>query len=239
MSPPDVDQVKELWRDLTGAPSAFTSSVPLVVASDNHRASPPGWAGIIEVCGSAVVACPVTMADRVAVRLTGLAAEQLIQPTIVDALLDPVDTLGPALLFYGRETITAAAKTGSVIGPLEIDDPRVQSVVEEATDAERDEADIEETTSGVYIGLTPDGTPATACAWREWPHQVAHISVLTATSHRGYGYGASTARVALDEAVGAGLLPQWRAARWNEESIALARRLGLELLGHQYSLRLN
>jgi hypothetical protein len=33
------------------APSAFTSSVPLVVGSDNHRASPPGWVGIIELCG--------------------------------------------------------------------------------------------------------------------------------------------------------------------------------------------
>lgn len=239
MSPSDVDQVKELWRDLTGVPSAFTSSVPLVVASDNHRASPSGWAGIIEVSGSAVVACPATMADRVAVRLAGITAEQLIQPTIVDALLDPVDKLGPALLFYGRATITAVAKTGSVIGPLEIDDPRVRSVIEDATDAERDEAGFEETTSGVYIGLAPDGTPAAACAWQEWPHRVAHISVLTATLHRGFGYGASTARVALDEAVGAGLLPQWRAAHWNEASIALARRLGLKLLGHQYSLRPN
>lgn len=179
------------------------------------------------------------MTDRVAVRLAGLTAEQLIQPTVVDALLAPVDKLGPALLFYGRGTITAAARTGSVIGPLEIDDPRVQSVIEEATPAERDEADIEETTSGVYVGVTPEGTPAAACAWREWPHRVAHMSVLTATSHRGLGYGASTARIALAEAVGAGLLPQWRAAHWNEASIALARRLGLVLLGHQYSLRLD
>jgi hypothetical protein len=92
----DVDQVNALWRELTGAPSAFTSSVPLVVASDNHRASPPGWAGIVEVRGCAVVACPAATADRVATQLAGLTAEQLIQPAIVDALLDPVDALGPA-----------------------------------------------------------------------------------------------------------------------------------------------
>ena len=77
---------------------------PLVVASDDHRASPPGWTGIIEVCGRAVVVCPSTSADRVAARLAGLTAEQVIQPSVVDALLEPDDTLGPALLFYGRPT---------------------------------------------------------------------------------------------------------------------------------------
>ncbi len=238
MSSSDVDQVKELWRDLTGAPSAFTSSVPLVVASDDHRASPPGWAGIIELCGCAVVACPTTAAERVAARLAGLTAQQLVQPTIVDTLLSPVDTLGPALLFYGRASISAA-KSGSVIGPLEIDDPRVQWVIEAATDTERDEAGMEDTTSGVYLGLTPDGNPAAVCAWREWPRRVAHMSVLTATAHRSFGHGVATARVALDEAARAGLLPQWRSAHWNGASISVARRLGLELLGHQYSIQLS
>ena len=109
--------------------------------------------------------------------------------------------------FYGRVTITATANADSVIGPFEIDDPRVQSVIGDATTAERDEAAIEETTSGVYVGLTPDGTPAAACSWRVWPHRVAHMSVLTAASHRGSGYGASTSLVALDAATGAGVAP--------------------------------
>ena len=115
--------------------------------------------------------------------------------------------------FYGRVTITATANADSVIGPFEIDDPRVQSVIGDATTAERDEAAIEETTSGVYVGLTPDGTPAAACSWRVWPHRVAHMSVLTAASHRGSGYGASTSLVALDAATGAGLLPTSRSAQ--------------------------
>ena len=237
--PSDVDRVNELWRELTRTPSAFSTPVPLVVASDGHRASPPGWVGIIEIRGRAVVACPAATAERVAGRLAGLVAEQLVEPGIVDAVLDPVDTLGPALLFYGPATSTATVRPGSVIGPLALHDPRVRSVIEDATDAERGEAAIGDTTSGVYIGLAPDGTPAAACAWREWPHRVAHMSVLTAAAHRGGGYGAATARIALDGAVTAGLLPQWRAAHRNEASIALARRLGLALLGRQYSLRLD
>lgn len=239
MPPPDADRVRDLWRELTDAPGAFTPRDPLVIASDTHRASPPAWIGIVEVCGDVVVACRTATADRVRRQLAGSAAEHLIRPSIVDALLHPVDTLGPALLFYGRPTLTATKAAGSVIGPCEIDDPRVQSVIGDATTAELDETAIEETTSGVYVGLTADGIPAAACAWREWPHRVAHISALTAASYRGLGFGASTAAVALDAAVGVGLLPQWRAGHWNEASIALARRLGLELLGHQYSLLLN
>jgi hypothetical protein len=104
MPPSDVERVKELWRELTGAPSAFASSDPLFITSDDHRLSPPGWIGIVEICGRAVVA---------------------------------------------------------------------------------------------------------------------------------------TARLALDAAVGAGLLPQWRAANRNEASIALAWHLGPQLLGHQYSIRPN
>ena len=238
MPPSDVERVKELWRELTGAPSAFASSDPLFITSDDHRASPPGWVGIVEICGRAVVASPTAKASQVAGRLAGLTPEQLIQPSVVNSLLVPVDTLGPALLFYGSAT-TASTKAGGVTGPLDIGDPKVQSVIEDATDAERDEAAIDNTTSGVYIGLTPDGTPAAACAWQEWPHQVAHISMLTAASHRGVGHGASTARLALDAAVGAGLLPQWRAANRNAASIALAWHLGLQLLGHQYSIRPN
>jgi hypothetical protein len=129
----------------------------MVVASDHHRASPPGWIGIIEICSSVVVACPAASANWVADRLAGLTPAQLIQPSTVDARLNPVDTLGPALLFYGRETTMATEMAGTVVGPLGIGDARVQSVIEDATDHERDEAGIEDTTSGVYVGRDSGG----------------------------------------------------------------------------------
>ena len=40
----------------------------------------------------------------------------------------------------------------------------------------------------------------------------------------------------LEAARDRGFLPQWRAAHWNSASIALAHRLGLALVGHQYSV---
>ena len=239
--PPDRDRVRTLWRDLTDAPNGFTSNTHLVVGSDSHRASPLGWIGIVELCGDVVVACPTGTVDRLRHALAGSRAEQLTQPSYLDALLHPIETLGPAMLFYGRPTITTSARSTNVqvIGPIEIDDPRVEAVLDDASAVERDEAAVEDTNSGMYLGLAPDGTPASVCGWREWPHAVAHVSALTAASSRSRGFAVATAAVALDAAAARGLLPQWRAAHWNTASIALARHLGLSLLGHQYSLKLN
>ena len=237
MSTADADRVRALWRELTGVPDAFTSAAPLVVGSDAHRASRPGWVGIVEVCGRIVVACPTADVERVSDRLTDRLGPVIDRRTI-DRLLQPVDTLGPALLFYGRGTVPLPPAE-RVVGPLEIGDGRVQAVFADATIAERNEAGIEHATSGVYVGGTAHDAPAALCGWRVWPQRIAHMSILVAVSQRGRGYGLTTAAAALDAASHAGLLPQWRAAHGNHASIALARRLGLELLGHQYSVRMS
>lgn len=238
MLPLDLEHARALWRDLTDAPNGFTPNTIVVVGSDTHRASPSGWIGIVELAGDVVVACPVAAVERVRRILSDSDPDQILQPRDVDALLHPVETLGPALLFYGRPTMTARSIQGKVIGPIDATDPRVRAVIEDASPADCVEAGLEDVTSGAYVGVADDGTPASVCAWTEWPHGIAHMSALTASSYRGKGFGTATAVEALAAADAHGLLPQWRAAHWNHASIAVARRLGLGLLGHQYSLAL-
>jgi hypothetical protein len=74
----------------------------------------------------------------------------------------------------------------------------------------------------------------------DWPRaQSLHTAsvVLTAGRARGCGHGGLVASAAVEPAVGAGLLPQWRARP--EASRGIARVLWVQELGSRISLRLS
>lgn len=141
------------------------------------------------------------------------------------------------MLFYGRPVAIAARH--EVIGPLPVAHTLVAELMAQASDDEREESALEETTSGVYLAMNSLGAPAAACAWRTWAHDVAHLSVLSAVGQRYRGFGRAAAEVALSTVLVGGLLPQWRAAVDNGPSIALAVALGLQPAGRQLSLQLS
>jgi hypothetical protein len=68
------------------------------------------------------------------------------------------------------------------------------------------------------------------------PAGVAHVSVLTAPSHRGRGPARSVAASAVADALAAGRFPQWRARP--PASRRVARALGFRELGSQLSFDL-
>lgn len=59
----------------------------------------------------------------------------------------------------------------------------------DATDAERLESDVDTTSSGVWLAFDDRGVPGAVRAWSVWPHDVAHVCVLTARAHWGGGAG--------------------------------------------------
>ena len=229
----DVEQVRALWRTLTGAPQGFADTALVVVESNEHLATARGWVGIVQLGSQAVVVSPGVHLDDVRDAVLHADASRLTEPAYVSRHLGATQTLGPAALFYGATSLTAATTT--VIGPVGITDPQVREVLADATEQERNESNAEQTTSGLFLAITVDGRPAAVCGWSEWPHRVAHMSVLTAASQRGSGYGIAASARAVSAAQDQGLLPQWRAVEQNHGSISLARRLGLQLLGSQYS----
>lgn len=62
---------------------------------------------------------------------------------------------------------------------------------------------------------------------------IAHLGVLTALDDRRRGNGALAASVAVNEALDAGLVPQWRARLDNRSALAVAAVLGFERVGSQ------
>ena len=225
-----------MWRDATRCPDGFRAPGWKVVAADGHLAAPAGWVGVVQVLGSVVVAAPSGIAGRLSqLLMNATSVDQLTSPGAASALYGPFrQTLGPALLLYGGMK-GQPGPTPAVLGPLSNDDPRVLEVLDQAASDEVDESGLTDTTSGVFVAVDA-GRPVAACAWRRWPHSIAHFSVITAAEHRNRGFARAAATTALGVAIDAGLLPQWRAAETNPGSIALAVSLGLKPVGRQFSV---
>jgi hypothetical protein len=235
---PNLEGIRAYWRAATQAPNGFGGDGLVIAGSDDHQAAPRGWTGIIELLGDVVIACPANLADSLRAALSGSSNEQILDPSYVTDLLRPKETLGPAKLFYGGLSLKHPSLSRRVVGPVGADDPRVKEVMGDATEDERSESSVTRAIWGAYVALADDGTPASVCAWRDWPHQVAHMGSLTAASLRGQGYGLVAAQAAFNAAVEIGRIPQWRALRSNHASVALAQRLGLRLVGQQLSVHL-
>ena len=232
------DQVRRLWRDLMLAPNGFVRPGVVVVAAPDHRAAPPGWVGIVDLAGSVVVAAPPELVATLRLRVSAVeSVHSLTDGAAIHGVLRTVDEiLGPAVLFYGNGM--SVEQRHEVVGPLPLGDVRVQAVLDDAAPDEVDESGMVDTTSGVWLTLDDDGMPAALSGWREWPHAIAHVSVLAAATHRGRGFAVASSATALAAASAAGLLPQWRAAADERCVMALAERLGLHRVGRQLSVRL-
>jgi GNAT superfamily N-acetyltransferase len=230
--------VRSLWRELMQAPEGFLRDGWVVVASSGHRSAPDGWVGIVEILGSVVIAAPDDLVAALNVRAEGAPSiGSMTDARGVHDIFGPIhEVLGPAILFYGHAMPDEVRH--EVVGPVPLADVRVQSVLACVSADEADESGVRDTTSGVWLALDDQGRPAALSGWREWPQQVAHMSILTASTHRTMGLGSDCARAALGAARDAGLLPQWRAAEGNVASVTLATRLGLQRVGRQVSIRL-
>lgn len=237
MNDDDLARVQRLWRELTTAGLGFFDNPLVYKTADTHRAAPEGWVAIVRIGWQVVVAGPDWDLTRIDHNTRQSHPTQLVDPEHLAEFVCPRHTLGPARLYYGAPSDPAPVTP--TFGPLPVDDERVQAVLADATDEERAECGVEETTSGVYLALASDGSATAVAAWTLWPHDVAHISVLCANAHRRTGAAFVAAHRALTEAVAAGLLPQWRVREGNVASTALAERLGLSHVGDQYSIRLD
>ncbi|WP_433613317.1 GNAT family N-acetyltransferase [Prescottella agglutinans] len=78
--------------------------------------------------------------------------------------------------------------------------------------------------------------PLASAGYAEWQGIIADMGALTAPAARRRGFGATATRLATNDALDAGLIPQWRAHRDNVASRRLASGLGYEELGTYVSI---
>lgn len=247
-----ADRARGLWEVLAGSVTAFpTDGGTAVAVAPDSLLCPPGWVGVVELEGSALVTAPDDATAQRVHALAGLAPGSRTDAVAVGGCLPVVEVLGPARLAYldAASLTTVELRTAPPRDdPAHDERPDLRDVVAldpqgaevrallsrvEADDA--DESGVGELTSPAFA-LRRAGAVVAAAGFRAWPGDVAHLAVLSAPEVRGLGYGRLVARAATTAALDAGLLPQWRARV--EPSQRIARSLGYRDLGSQLSVRL-
>jgi ribosomal protein S18 acetylase RimI-like enzyme len=229
-----LDAARLAWAELVEVPDFFVPGRTTVVVNGQSRIAPAGWVGAVCLGDAAGVVAPDSpTAELVRARLGCLRPAALAQ---LDWDARGVEQhLGPAALFFApRDAVGFAAPEGvEVVSP---GDPRLAALEASVTADEAGEAGILDVTSRVFVTMA-DGQVVSACGYTRWPGQIAHLAVLSHPAFRGRGLAQQVARAAIADAVEHGLLPQWRARV--PASQAVARRLGLHLVGTQLSVKLN
>ncbi|MFI7462899.1 GNAT family N-acetyltransferase [Nonomuraea sp. NPDC049646] len=210
-----------------------------MVVSAGSGMCPPGWTGIVVLDGGALVTVPdaglgepLRQALRAAVSDDGddLArlSERLSEGLVVR------EVLGPATLAYVDADAFVPCHAGAEVESLTPGDPEVGALLAAVSEQDADESGLAEVGSAVWV-VRAGGEVVAAAGYRTWLDTAAHLSVLTAEGFRGRGLARAVASAAVADALGAGLLPQWRARP--EASRRVARALGFRELGSQVSLR--
>jgi hypothetical protein len=81
--------------------------------------------------------------------------------------------------------------------------------------------------------------PTAGAGYQEWQGIVGHLGVLTPPQFRRQGFGVVAAAIATNDALDAGLVPQWRSRVENQGSRRVAARLGFVEVGSQTTVLLN
>ncbi|WP_104180837.1 GNAT family N-acetyltransferase [Arthrobacter sp. B0490] len=81
--------------------------------------------------------------------------------------------------------------------------------------------------------------PLAGAGYDIWEGILAHVAAITPPGERRKGYAGRVAAVAVEEAMAAGLVPQWRARTDNTASQRTARRAGFVFAGTQTSVALD
>ena len=87
-----------------------------------------------------------------------------------------------------------------------------------------------------FVLLDDRDAPTAGAGYEEWQGILGHVGVLTVPALRREGHGLLVGALAVNDALDAGLVPQWRARRENAATLALGRRLGFEPVGVQTSV---
>lgn len=233
-----------LWAGLARVPVTFPGrGEVVVVVSAGSGLCPPGWTGIVVLDGGALVTVPdAGLAEPLREALRGGLGEDGVDLTRLSERLskrvservEVREVLGPATLAYVDAEEFVPCHARAEVERLAVGDRDVGGLLAAVSEQDADESGLAEVGSAVWV-VRAGGEVVAAAGYRTWLETAAHLSVLTAEGFRGRGLARAVASAAVADALGAGLLPQWRARP--EASRRVARALGFRELGSQVSLR--
>jgi RimJ/RimL family protein N-acetyltransferase len=185
-----------------------------------------------------IVSVPPAWVEPAQAALSGHTTEEVFAPQFLEgAFGDAVDCLlGPAWLGYADATDFAPAPTEAV-RLLEPSDERAFRRLAEQCDATEWEHSGLEGDRPPVCGCFREGELVAAAGYTIWGEKLAHVGVVTHSSHRGHGYGKAVVSGITAHALRQGLIAQYRTLQSNAPSIAIGRALGFQEYGVTLAVR--
>jgi hypothetical protein len=190
--------------------------------------------GIVVLADAVIATAPTPGVARTVQRaLQTLPAASLTDPMVLSSRLQVLDMHGPACLAY-LDPAEFRPHYGQVaVEQLLPHDDDLRQLVTSSSIEDVEESGITQIMSPAFA-VREYGAIISAAGYRDWPGQVAHLSVLTIATARGRGLARTVASAAVAHAIAHGELPQWRARA--QTSRRVARGLGFRELGSQVSI---
>ncbi|MFC5290849.1 GNAT family N-acetyltransferase [Actinokineospora guangxiensis] len=235
-----LTRAQQLWLHTATTPGPFPlgGETHIVVAPDS-RLGPSGWIGIVHLAGATLITAPSPqLAQALPPNLPATAWTDLAH---LRRLL-PVDSaMGPATLAY-RDTPPpppdpTTTPTATEVEHLDPTHPALIALLASVLPEEAEESGLANITSPAFV-LRHEDRIIAAAGYRHWPEQTAHLSVLTAPTHRNLGLARQVAHAATSHSTTHALLTQWRARDTHHHSLRTARSLGFTPLGTQLNIHL-
>jgi hypothetical protein len=230
-----LDRVRQGWSDVTDIADGFTPGRTTVMVSTSSPIAPRGWVGLVALGDSALALVPDEPTRQLITRLiVGIEPAQV--PMLDWTSRGASAVLGPALLFFADGPLPPTRPTDLPVVTTSSTSAAVTALVSRASQDDAEEAAITQVSSELFVVFSADEVVA-ASGYTQWPGRIAHVSVLTDERHRRSGHARSVATVAINDAIGADLVPQWRASP--APSQRLARSLSLLDMGSQTSIKID
>ncbi len=225
-----VERVYRAWSVVCEVPDAFVPGTTRVVAIPASRIAPPGWCGVVALGDACLVITPdEDTASRIGHFVQAVSPARV--PDVEWSRIGASDVLGPAALYFTL-THPQIPTDGITVERIAVGGRQAIELTSRVSPDEAQEADVEEAT--VTFAAMVAGEAAAVVGYRVWPGGIAHFSALTDPAHRRHGYGRAAAREAVAHALGAGLLPQWRARPLASQRFA--QTFGMQRVGTQVSI---
>ena len=179
-------RARAVWESLAGVQVAFAPVVRVAVSS-RSALCPPGWAGLVVIDGAAIVTAPdwdVTQVMQEALGTVPVATVTDVE--VLGSKLEIADMLGPATLAYLDREDFRPQHALAVIELPDVRHPELRRFLSRADAEDLGESGIEQITSPAFV-IREHAEITAVAGYRDWPGQVAHLSVLTAGHTRGRG----------------------------------------------------